>query len=83
MDTRILLYAFGMWFIFVIAAILNGAFRVAFITPRVGEHAGHVISTFIFMGVILAGTYLFLIACFKIHSHLHKGLTVAILLTIM
>lgn len=60
MDTKIFFYAFGMWFLFVIAAILNGAFRVAFITPRVGEHAGHVISTFIFMGVILAGTYLFL-----------------------
>jgi hypothetical protein len=60
MDTKIFLYAFGMWFLFVIAAILNGAFRVAFVTPRVGEHAGHVISTFIFMGVILTGTYLFL-----------------------
>ena len=60
MDSRILFSALGMWFIFVIAAILNGAFRIAFIIPRVGEHAGHVISTFIFMGVILAGTYLFL-----------------------
>jgi len=60
MDTEIFLYAFGMWFLFVIVTILSGTFRVAFIILRVGEHAGHVISTFIFMGVILAGTYLFL-----------------------
>ncbi len=60
MDSRSLLLVLGMWFIFVIAAILNGTFRVAFITPRVGEYAGHVISTVIFICVILAGTYLFL-----------------------
>ncbi len=60
MDSKILLSALGMWFIFVIAAILNGTFRVSFITPRVGEYAGHVISTFTFICVILAATYLFL-----------------------
>ena len=60
MDSKILLYALGMWFIFVIAAILNGTFRVSFITPRVGEYAGHVISTVIFMCVLLVGTYFFL-----------------------
>ncbi len=60
MDSRSLLLVLGMWFIFVIAAILNGTFRVAFITPRVGEYAGHVISTVIFMCVLLIGTYFFL-----------------------
>ena len=60
MDSKILLSTLGMWFIFVIAAILNGTFRISFITPRVGEYAGHVISTVIFMFVIFAGTYLFL-----------------------
>ncbi len=60
MDSRILLSALGMWFIFVIAAILNATFREVLITPRLGEHAGHVISTFTFMGIILALTYLFL-----------------------
>ena len=56
---KILLYALGVWFIFVIIAILNGALRNAFITPRVGEQAGHVISTIIFICIILIGTYLF------------------------
>jgi hypothetical protein len=67
MDSKVLLSALGMWFIFVIAAILNGTLRIAFITPRVGEYAGHVISTIIFMCVILAGTYIFL-------SYLDAGL---------
>lgn len=56
----ILLYALGIWFILVVAAILNGTFRESFITPKVGEHAGHVISTIIFICVILAVTYLFI-----------------------
>ena len=60
MEKKIFLYAFGMWFIFVIAAILNGTFRNAFITPKLGEHAGHIISTVILICVILAGTCLFL-----------------------
>jgi hypothetical protein len=59
MET-ILLYALGIWFILVIAAILNAAFRESFITPKVGKHAGHVISTIIFICVILAVTYLFI-----------------------
>ncbi|OYD13649.1 hypothetical protein CH333_10545 [candidate division WOR-3 bacterium JGI_Cruoil_03_44_89] len=60
MKTKLFLYAFGVWFIFVIAAILNGGFRESFVTPKVGEYAGHVISTIIFICVILAGTYLFI-----------------------
>ncbi len=60
MDSGILLYALGMWFVLVIAAILNATFREVFITPKLGEHAGHVISTFTFMCIILALTYLFL-----------------------
>ena len=60
METKIFLYALGIWFIFGIIAILNGTFRNSFITPKVGEHAGHVISTIIFICVILAVTYLFI-----------------------
>ncbi|MEA1864533.1 MAG: hypothetical protein U9N46_04955 [Euryarchaeota archaeon] len=56
----IFLYALGIWFIFVVAGILNGVFRESFITPGVGEHAGHVISTIILICVILAVTYLFI-----------------------
>ena len=60
MGTMILLYALGIWLIFVVAGILNGVFRESFITPKVGEHAGHVISTIILICVILAVTYLFI-----------------------
>jgi len=60
MEARILLYALGVWFILVIVAILNGVCRNAFISPKVGEYAGHVISTIIFICIILAATYLFL-----------------------
>lgn len=42
------------------AGILNGVFRESFITPKVGEHAGHVISTIILICVILVVTYLFI-----------------------
>lgn len=57
---NLLLYALGIWFIFVILAILNGGLREKLVSPKLGAQAGHVISTAIFIGVILAGTYLFL-----------------------
>ena len=60
MEAKIFLYALGIWFIFVIAGILNGIFRETYIAPRVGEHAGHVISTIILVCVILIVTYLFI-----------------------
>lgn len=66
MGTPIFIYALGIWFIFVVAGILNGVFRESFITPKVGEHAGHVISTIILICVILAVAYLF-ISNLKIH----------------
>ncbi|MBW1972603.1 MAG: hypothetical protein JRI44_07180 [Deltaproteobacteria bacterium] len=60
MGTRIFLYSLGVWFIFVVIAILNGVFRESFITPKIGEKIGHVISTIIFICFILIGTYLFI-----------------------
>lgn len=60
MGIKMYLYAFGIWLILVVAAILNGVFRESFITPKVGEHPGHIISTIILICVILAVTYLFI-----------------------
>jgi len=57
---KIYLYALGIWLIFVVAGILNGVFRESFITPKAGEHIGHIISTIILICVILAVTYLFI-----------------------
>ena len=60
MGIKIYLYALGIWLIFVVAGILNGVFRESFITPKVGEHRGHIISTIILICVILAVTHLFI-----------------------
>ncbi len=60
MEAKIFLYALGIWFIFVMVAILNGALRDSFLAPKVGEYAGHVISTVILICVILVVTYLFI-----------------------
>jgi len=56
----ILLYPLGIWFILVVTAILNAGLRESFIAPKVGEHAGHVISTIVLICLILVVTYLFL-----------------------
>jgi len=60
METKLFIYALGVWLIFVVAAILNGVFRETFITPKVGEHAGHIISTIILISLILTVTALFI-----------------------
>ena len=52
--------ALGIWLIFVVAGILNGVFRESFITPKVGEHTGHIISTSILICGILVVTHLFI-----------------------
>ena len=59
MEARLFLYAFGVWIVFVIAAIFNGYFRNAFLQPRVGTQVGHIISTIILVCFILLVTFLF------------------------
>ena len=56
----IFLYAVGIWFIFLVAAILNGAFRNSKLVPIIGQYAGHVVSTIILVSVILLITFVFL-----------------------
>ena len=60
MEPIIILYALGIWFIFVFVAILNGAFRDCFVEPKVGEYLGRVISTIILICVVLVVTFLFI-----------------------
>ena len=60
MQATIFLYAFGVWVIFAILAIINGIIRNQFYAPRVGEYPGHVISTIIAICIVVAGTYIFL-----------------------
>ena len=55
-----ILYALGIWFIMVIVAIMNGAFRNAFINPPLGELAGHIISTIMLTCAVIIIVYLFI-----------------------
>ena len=53
------LSAIGIWFLFVLLAILNGMLRVYFIIPIVGTYTGHVISTLILVAVIFVVTWFY------------------------
>lgn len=60
MNARLFLYSFGIWFILVIFAILNGAIRNAVYKPKLGELPAHQISTVIMVCIILLVVYLFI-----------------------
>lgn len=53
-----LIRAAAIWLVLMVLAIANGVTRNALITPRVGEHAGHVISTVILCGLIFLAAWL-------------------------
>jgi len=56
----LLLYALLLWILFFPFAIVNAGLREKVWAPRFGEHAGHVISTIIFLVVLLLAIYAFL-----------------------
>lgn len=58
MDTKILIYALGIWFLFMIFFIMNGTLRNYVYAPVIGEWEGHVVSSFIGIGFILLVTYI-------------------------
>src|SRR3954463_6210836 len=47
-----------VWLLLMVLAILNGAFRAKVLIPRIGEHAGHVVSSFTLSALILGATWL-------------------------
>ena len=59
MNSGLVFRTLGVWFILVIAAILNGGFRNAVITPSFGAQTGHVISTIILTLIIFVIAYFF------------------------
>ncbi|HDN68747.1 MAG: hypothetical protein ACXQT6_02570 [Candidatus Methanospirareceae archaeon] len=61
MDAKLFLAALAVWGAFAVAGILNGVFRESFLAPKVSEHASHVLSTLVLVGVIFAGSFLFLL----------------------
>jgi len=60
MEPKLLLYALLLWILFFPFAIVNAGLREKIWTPRFGEHAGHVLSTLIFLAVLLLAIYAFL-----------------------
>jgi len=46
-----------VWLGLVVLAILNGGLRERVLIPRVGEHVGHVVSTFLLGGIIVAAAW--------------------------
>ena len=60
MDTKLIIITLGVWFIFVILAIINGGIRDRYYKPYVGDLTAHQISTIIFIIAILIITYLIL-----------------------
>jgi hypothetical protein len=49
----VFLYPLGVWVLMAIVAVLNGGLREVGIIPRVGEYAGHVLSTALLVVAIL------------------------------
>lgn len=49
----VLVYPLGVWAVMAVVAVVNGGFRELFLIPRVGEYAGHVLSTVLLVATIL------------------------------
>jgi len=56
-DGRVILRAFAIWGLLLILAILNGGVRDLLITPKIGDPAGHIISTVSLCVLILLVSY--------------------------
>ena len=55
------LLAVPIWLAFLIAAVTLGALREGLIAPALGEHAAHVIGTLLFVAVMLAIQWAFVV----------------------
>jgi hypothetical protein len=55
----VFLYPLGVWVAMAVLAVANGAFREVVVIPRIGEYAGHVLSTLLLVVAILlvSGAY--------------------------
>jgi hypothetical protein len=55
----VLVYPLGVWVVMAVVAVVNGVFREAFLIPRVGEYAGHVLSTVLLVAAILLISFVY------------------------
>ncbi len=60
MSQKLMLYAVGIWFLFMFLAIVNAVIREGFYGPKIGDWGGHVVSTIILILLIFLVVYLFL-----------------------
>ncbi|WP_136687836.1 hypothetical protein [Halorhabdus amylolytica] len=53
----VFLYPLGVWVLMAVLAVLNGGIREVVLIPRIGEYAGHVLSTVLLVGAILVVSF--------------------------
>ncbi len=58
MNSKSVLIIIGIWFLFMVLAIINAGLRENIYKPAVGDLAAHQISSIVFIGLILLTTYL-------------------------
>ncbi|WP_436935163.1 hypothetical protein [Halovenus marina] len=56
---QVFLAPLGVWLVLAVIAVLNGGLRETVLIPRVGEYAGHVISTALLVAAILVVSFLY------------------------
>jgi hypothetical protein len=56
----LLVYGLGAWLVFMVTAIVNGAFRVSVLQPSISEHLAHLLSTAILCVLLFVEINVFL-----------------------
>jgi len=52
-------YSLGVWVVMAVVAVVNGGFREVVLIPRIGEYAGHVVSTALLVAAILLVSFVY------------------------
>jgi hypothetical protein len=55
----VLVYPLGVWIVMAVVAVINGGFREVMLIPRVGEYAGHVLSTALLVAALLVTSFVY------------------------
>lgn len=59
METRLFLYALGIWVALLVLAIVNATIRETFYEPKLGDDVGHAVSSIVAIAYTLVVTCLF------------------------
>lgn len=55
----VMVYPVGVWVVMAVVAVVNGGVRETALIPRIGEYAGHVLSTALLVGAILLISFVY------------------------